>query len=934
MRTIQLGVGQVLVVIALVVFTSEMHGQKILLQSEATVDCAANTYTIDLSVKADDATSFYLGASSIYFTYNTTALTFNQYTAKAFDANDVCAGGGNPWENQTIDASNDGIFSLTFALKDGLEASSCPVIDQGNWVSIGEIEFNIENASLFSDITFIEELIWFNANNPNDGTSAPLKQECTVIEATCANDQDNDGIPDSNDNCVNMHNPDQSDADQDGIGDACDAVCNIEVDATPDFQLCRNGSAVISAIPVNGVSPFAYTWSDGSNEPTTTINSSGPTRHFVTVTDVNGCLGIDSVDVEVIVADITDLRIYDIDAGTYFDVIDYDDTFYLSSLPQNYNIEALVTGEVESIFFNLTGSDFESDIENGAPYRFENDNTPLNIGHGDFMLTVTQFTENNIQGITCDEIITPLTIIDDCPKGIIDQQTYDLCVGDSYTINPTVINPNGNALSFAWSTGETTPSITVTPNSVSFYTLTVTDNTLCASTDEIQINVTTNAIDAVRLYNPGDGTYFHTLMDGDVLQYDDLPSSWNVEAICSGSHNSVSFDLSGDEIAQRVDNSVPYRHPGTNSDINLDPGNYVLRVIVHEDDNTLGLSCQEELINFSIQHSGCHEIEMPTNQYYCQGDASLEIDPAVFGLGPFTYLWSTGANTETLTINNPTDEAYSVRVSHGDGCIVEKNFQVLAFDGMITGLAIYDMDTGMDADTVMSHGNLGMYDFPENYNFRALTSGFVDLVSFEVAGTLYDDWNDGGAPYNFPGTFNPLALEPGLYYFDIRAHSQNSASSLSCALYEQDIALFESKQCAIVTNTGDEGEGSLPYALDCTTHGDTIYFAQQVIGDTIKFRNHHGFSSVKHTIYGPRFQDVFIEAESATRIFEILPIGDLTVENLNLVTQSESVGSGILNQGRVTFKNVKIEDNSINGNTIYNTGIITVIENLALTKGD
>ena len=49
-------------------------------------------------------------------------------------------------------------------------------------------------------------------------------------------DTDNDGVPDSQDNCPNHYNPDQKDADNDRIGDVCDPIIDTDNDGVPDSQ--------------------------------------------------------------------------------------------------------------------------------------------------------------------------------------------------------------------------------------------------------------------------------------------------------------------------------------------------------------------------------------------------------------------------------------------------------------------------------------------------------------------------------------------------------------------------------------------------------------------------------------------------------------------------------------------------------------------------
>jgi hypothetical protein len=85
--------------------------------------------------------------------------------------------------------------------------------------------------------------------------------------------------------------------------------------------------------------------------------------------------------------------------------------------------------------------------------------------------------------------------VSDLKVDLGEDETINL--GQSITLNPTVTgaavcddqNPDANQLKYLWITGDTTSSITVTPNVSKFYRVTVTDCNECVDTESITIHI-------------------------------------------------------------------------------------------------------------------------------------------------------------------------------------------------------------------------------------------------------------------------------------------------------------------------------------------------------------------------------------------------------------------------------------------------------------
>jgi hypothetical protein len=137
------------------------------LRLSAQLDCASGQYLATLQIRASDATSFSIGTSSVFLTYNPSSLTFVNYQSLNFDNNTLC-GGQSLWDSHSFDGSSPGQFNLTMVLNSS--SVSCPLITNTDWVSIGTIRFSVLNPNGNPSLQFSTAFSIFNAVPANNGS--------------------------------------------------------------------------------------------------------------------------------------------------------------------------------------------------------------------------------------------------------------------------------------------------------------------------------------------------------------------------------------------------------------------------------------------------------------------------------------------------------------------------------------------------------------------------------------------------------------------------------------------------------------------------------------------------------------------------------------------------------------------------------------------
>ena len=132
-----------------------------------------------------------------------------------------------------------------------------------------------------------------------------------------------------------------------------------------------------------------------------------------------------------------------------------------------------------------------------------------------------------------------------------------------------------------------------------------------------------------------------------------------------------------------------------------------------------------------------------------------------------SYLWSTGATTNSIMVSQSGN--FSVQVTNSDGCVATKNFEVsLSEIPVITSIDVTDLTGNQNTVTINASGN-GIYfysidgiNFQENPNFTNVLPGiYTAVVTDNLCGSDSKEFN----VLDYPNYFTPNGDGVNDYWF-------------------------------------------------------------------------------------------------------------------------------------------------------------------------
>lgn len=243
-----------------------------------------------------------------------------------------------------------------------------------------------------------------------------------------------------------------------------------------------------------------------------------------------------------------------------------------------------------------------------------------------------------------------------------------------YAANQTTLlgtsSTNNITVSFNTSSWTAFPTLTYTaPANTAFIKVLGTSVNRALKWDNLVLTTPTvcNANITGLIFNDMVGTNDMTLTNGSTYYLSALPSSFNLEAVYTGTVESMRFTLSGSQSSTVTENTDPYNFPGTGTAWTYGAGNYTLLVEAFTADNCGGTLCTSQTFSFTI--GTCNNVTSGGTIGYNEVLCGTSVDPSLIvnvtspsggNSATIEYLWlrSYDGGTTNTVISGATSSTY------------------------------------------------------------------------------------------------------------------------------------------------------------------------------------------------------------------------------------------------------------------------------------
>lgn len=484
------------------------------------------------------------------------------------------------------------------------------------------------------------------------------------------------------------------------------------VDLGEDVVSCSGNEVVLTAV---GVGDFL--WSTGETTPSITVSPTETTKYSVSAS--NAC---DSTVTDEILVKIIDSTV---NAGDDVSICSGSEVTLTAEGADNYlwstgeTTASIIVSPTETTTYSVTSAIGECSISDDVVVTVT-ESPSVNLGEdltvcSGSELTLTAEGSGNFlwnTGETSQTItVAPLetttyiatasvlcggenlsvsdTIVVNVIPGITLDAGEDITICGTSEVTLTATSSNGDYL---WSTGETTPSITVTPSETTTYTVTSSSGE-CSLTDEVTVTVSTtpevslgddisicsgsevvltaNGIGDF-LWNTGETTKSIIVNPTETSTY-----SITASTLCGGENLSVSDSIvinviqeitlnAGEDVAICRGEEITLTASG-NGDFLWNTGETSQSIVVKPEETTTyivssGTGDCKVTDDVVVTVNDLASVKLGEDLNICYGD---QVTLTAEGVGDF--LWSTGETTASIIVNPLETTTYSVTATNGCG---------------------------------------------------------------------------------------------------------------------------------------------------------------------------------------------------------------------------------------------------------------------------